>query len=1659
MHRIFKAFALTIGCLILASAAMAQYTEFIVQPGGSGTTYPNLTAAVATAQTFTGQHRIIVKAGTYNDAGIFIDHTKPGVIREIIGAGKDVVIFQAPVPGAFPVGPANTFLDVRSTTGIKIEGISVVGYDLGIATWGPMAAGLIVNDCLFDSNIAGIYVASNGGLFDKLEIKNGWQGFQLFSFAGGENIDNNVLSNSSIHDMSRAPAVFFAITAPFAGLPAASLNNNQVVGCQIYDNSDQGIIVSNSGVGPVNGTMIMGNMIYNNQWNAVALMGCTTGSVDGNTVYGNVKGSINPDSTLLVNTWARGAIDLFGCNGVTVQNNTVYDNGGLGTTGDGVAYADYGIATDGKNTLFKNNCLFGHAGVEGFDAGDGSNWWTENYYEDLTVAPYALDGGVAFDTTPMTRENQVTGPTTVEVLNPLHVDFNWVAPACATGDPVKLAAYQFTVTYDPTVLEYVGSGNGVYLGPEALYTGPIVDEVAGTIIFAGADFILPGVGDGRLGFADFTAKNTTASTTISVSSDYRDELNNPIPAGSQSLTLAVTDTQKPTGTVVFTDPIGNMKFSDSYSMVFSGAATDNFCLAQVWYRVAPYIGWTLIKPLSGTADSYGPVTVSMATVPEGGPYTLEVLFRDCSSNDFSVFKTFNVDKTGPGVSGLTLTDSDGCADAGNTSSQLINVTWTDDGSAVQHQFWLTTAEGFLPYDNTTTYTLPVTEGTYTLYVQLKDVYGNLGAWSTGVSIILDKTAPVLNSAWVVSFPTPAKTNLLVVPGAVNMPLALYAKASRVLGDLDCGDGGWAPIAGLPFPQFNIDISSGGDGPKTVFFAAKDAAGNVGTMSTTITLDTQGPVLSAFDIYTLTGKSCASSNNFNAIYSYGAADVTKLQWSYDNITWGDWVNPVPQSPDTAAGSFAGASDGWKKVYGRLVDNVGNIGPALVDSLYVDMTPPTLAAAVPDDITPTANPDPTIYPNTTNEAKIRIQMTGLAPDVEKLGISQDGGATWSIVAVSTGGAATFNYDYTWTTPAECSWYYGGRVKTIDCAGNESIPVAFSPTGVYFDFTAPVAALAGPASTNTANVNLTITASDIGGLYLMRLAQGPLDGVAWVAFNANPSFTLIGGDGNKTVNLEVADYGGNIAAASVIIDLDATVPTAGTFEITSANPLAASGYTSTLVGNTYVFTPDDGDLTDIAIWTGTTWMGWYAPAPLPYSGTLAAMAGVPGSVSVQYYLRDDAGNQSGPFVASIIYDNANPPAPTNALGIPGASVTLSWDAVVDAQAYQIRYNFTNQYPAYTAGVPPYPGSMIEGILAVEKNKTTSYTFDGPQDDLFAFGIWTLSKAGLWSLAPNQQVLENNYRLGDFEDVDEHLGSDGCLSFDPEFSALAVAYNTVFGGTYYNQYLDFAPTSDGSATGYAAPNGVIDFEDLVVFAINYSWSRAQSACSVKKVAPFAAGTPAGLTVVAEVPAYAKAGDEFTVPISFSEGAGVAGYHLVFDFDKSNLELISVTPGQAYEGDARSFFYHNGDAAGLDISSAILNDEGLKSGEVAVVTFKTKTAGPVILTERTLDVRDWNNQKSTVSFNLTASGGALPTAYSLSQNYPNPFNPTTAIELALPKAGQYRLTIYNVIGQVVKVMEGYSEAGYVTLNWDASGQASGVYLYKVTAGDFSATRKMMLLK
>ena len=89
-----------------------------------------------------------------------------------------------------------------------------------------------------------------------------------------------------------------------------------------------------------------------------------------------------------------------------------------------------------------------------------------------------------------------------------------------------------------------------------------------------------------------------------------------------------------------------------------------------------------------------------------------------------------------------------------------------------------------------------------------------------------------------------------------------------------------------------------------------------------------------------------------------------------------------------------------------------------------------------------------------------------------------------------------------------------------------------------------------------------------------------------------------------------------------------------------------------------------------------------------------------------------------------------------------------------------------------------------------------------------------------------------------------------------------------------------------------------------------------------------------------------------------------------------------------------------------------------------------------------------------------IPTEYNLFQNYPNPFNPTTSIQFSIPKESFVKLSVYNVIGQEVRVLVNKNmSAGNYKINFNASELNSGVYLYRIETADYTSVRKMVLVK
>ncbi|MBO6622490.1 MAG: T9SS type A sorting domain-containing protein [Balneola sp.] len=103
----------------------------------------------------------------------------------------------------------------------------------------------------------------------------------------------------------------------------------------------------------------------------------------------------------------------------------------------------------------------------------------------------------------------------------------------------------------------------------------------------------------------------------------------------------------------------------------------------------------------------------------------------------------------------------------------------------------------------------------------------------------------------------------------------------------------------------------------------------------------------------------------------------------------------------------------------------------------------------------------------------------------------------------------------------------------------------------------------------------------------------------------------------------------------------------------------------------------------------------------------------------------------------------------------------------------------------------------------------------------------------------------------------------------------------------------------------------------------------------------------------------------------------------------------------------------------------------------------------------------SDVSTSIDINNGEIPLSFALEQNYPNPFNPSTSIKFSIPKSSDVTLNVFNVLGQRVATLVNKEtfKAGSYTVNFDASNLSSGMYIYRLQAGEFLSVKKMMLIK
>ena len=166
--------------------------------------------------------------------------------------------------------------------------------------------------------------------------------------------------------------------------------------------------------------------------------------------------------------------------------------------------------------------------------------------------------------------------------------------------------------------------------------------------------------------------------------------------------------------------------------------------------------------------------------------------------------------------------------------------------------------------------------------------------------------------------------------------------------------------------------------------------------------------------------------------------------------------------------------------------------------------------------------------------------------------------------------------------------------------------------------------------------------------------------------------------------------------------------------------------------------------------------------------------------------------------------------------------------------------------------------------------------------------------------------------------------------------------------------------------------------------------------------------------------------------------------------------------GQTRSFGSGEGDvwlirtdSLGDTLWTTTFGDGGNETGKSVIAT---TDGGYIVAGDK--DSFAWLIKTTPDPMNLTNKSMRKISEFKFSQNYPNPFNPSTTIEFDLPKTTEVSLKIFNILGEEVTTLVSETlSTGTYSYKWDASNLASGVYLYRLRAGDYVETKKMVLMR
>jgi hypothetical protein len=278
----------------------------------------------------------------------------------------------------------------------------------------------------------------------------------------------------------------------------------------------------------------------------------------------------------------------------------------------------------------------------------------------------------------------------------------------------------------------------------------------------------------------------------------------------------------------------------------------------------------------------------------------------------------------------------------------------------------------------------------------------------------------------------------------------------------------------------------------------------------------------------------------------------------------------------------------------------------------------------------------------------------------------------------------------------------------------------------------------------------------------------------------------------------------------------------------------------------------------------------------------------------------------------------------------------------------------------------------------------------------------------------------------------------------------------------VDVGPTADGQRTSRPAPDGVVEFEDLVILALQYGVGTAAPA--VRAVPARAADGAVTRLEAIEVPALPGVGETFDVRVNASGGGTVQALRLALDYDRAVMRLEEVSAGELLgRQDARSVVLTPGPGR-VDVALLGQGATLRGSGELARLRFRVKAVGDARLALSGAEARDGSNARVSIEVG-TPSAGPPPTMTSFGPVTPNPTAGPTTLSFALATAGMIDLGIFGVDGRrVATLVHGERDPGTFQVAWDGrdgSGQQvrPGIYFARLITPHGRMHRTIVIMR